>query len=60
MQPSFFDDDFMQMYKVVRTDGKQEKVVFTCETELDAKNYADECYKWDSKRIYEYEVREIV
>lgn len=59
MQPSFFDDAFMQMYKVVRTDGKQEKVIFTCETEIDAKNYADECYKWDSKRIYKYEVREI-
>lgn len=51
MQPSFFDDDFMQMYKVVRTDGKQEKVIFTCETELDAKNYADECYKWIAREF---------
>lgn len=60
MQISFFDkENFTHMYQVVSTDGKQENVIFTCETESDARKYADECYRWDKRRIYQYEVREI-
>lgn len=60
MKPKFSDkDNFEHMYQVVNTDGKQEYVIFTCKTETEARNYANECYKWDKRRIYEYEVREI-
>lgn len=42
------------MFKVVRADSNQKKVIFEGETEEEAKDYLNECLKWDSKRIYEY------
>ena len=42
------------MFKVVRADSNQKKVIFEGETEEKAKDYLNECLKWDSKRIYEY------
>ena len=42
------------MFKVVRADSNQKKVIFEGETEEEAKDYLNECLKWDTKRIYEY------
>ena len=42
------------MFKVVRADSNQKQVIFEGETEEEAKDYLNECLKWDSKRIYEY------
>ena len=42
------------MFKVVRADSNQKKVIFEGETEEEAKDYLNECLKWDTNRIYEY------
>lgn len=42
------------MFKVVRADSNQKKVIFEGKTEEEAKDYLNKCLKWDSKRIYEY------
>lgn len=42
------------MFKVVRADSNQNQVIFKGETEEEAKDYLNECLKWDTKRIYEY------
>ena len=42
------------MFKVVRADSNQKKVIFESKTEEEAKDYLNECLKWDTKRIYEY------
>lgn len=42
------------MFKVVRADSNQKKVIFEGKTEEEAKDYLNECLKWDAKRIYEY------
>ena len=42
------------MFKVVRADSNQKKVIFEGETEEKAKDYLNKCLKWDSKRISEY------
>jgi len=42
------------MFKVVRADSNQKKVIFEGETEEEAKDYLNKCLKWDSNRIYEY------
>lgn len=42
------------MFKVVRADSNQKKVIFEGETEEKAKDYLNKCLKWDSNRIYEY------
>ena len=42
------------MFKVVRADSNQRQVLFESKTEEGAKDYLNECLKWDSKRIYEY------
>lgn len=42
------------MFKVVRADSNQKKVIFEGETEEEAKDYLNECLRWDSNRIYEY------
>lgn len=42
------------MFKVVRADSNQKQVIFEGETEEEAKDYLNECLKWDTKRIYEY------
>lgn len=42
------------MFKVVRADSNQKQVIFEGETEEKAKDYLNECLKWDTKRIYEY------
>ena len=42
------------MFKVVRADSNQKQVIFEGKTEEEAKDYFNECLKWDTKRIYEY------
>ena len=42
------------MFKVVRADSNQRQVLFESKTEEEAKDYLNECLKWDTKRIYEY------
>ena len=42
------------MFKVVRADSNQKKVIFEGETEEKAKDYLNKCLKWDTKRIYDY------
>lgn len=42
------------MFKVVRADSNQKKVIFEGKTEEETKDYLNECLKWDSNRIYEY------
>ena len=42
------------MFKVVRADSNQNQVIFEGKTEEEAKDYLNECLKWDTKRIYEY------
>lgn len=44
-------------YKVVRTDGHNENVVRSNLTKEDANKYKSKCDKYNSKKIYSYEIR---
>lgn len=48
----------MNQFKVVRTDGWNENIVGTFNTEQSARKYRDECMKYNTKNIYEYFIYE--
>lgn len=48
----------MNQFKVIRTDGWNENIVGTFNTEQSARKYKDECMRYNTKNIYSYFIHE--